>query len=130
MNFHILLIFELLGLHFHGFFVFICWIIITSVTSETTGLICSFAKKLLLYSNTTLSKPSSFFWCYVSDCLVCMSAFCLFTPFPSVLLVFNGKKLRLIESKQKYMTSTGEYILKKGVVENDFLISGNYSFNV
>ena len=28
------------------------------------------------------------------------------------------------------MTFTGEYILKKGIAENDFSISGNYSFNV
>ena len=124
MNFHILLILELLGLHFHGFFVFICWIIITSVTSESTGLICSFAKKLLLYSNTTLSRPSSFFWCYLSDCLVCMSAFCLFTPFPSVLLAFNGKNLDLLNLSKNIWLLQVNIFKKKALRKMTFWYQG------
>ena len=124
MNFHILLILELLGLHFHGFFVFICWIIITSVTSESTGLICSFAKKLLLYSKTTLSKPSSFFWRYLSDCLVCMSAFCLLTPFPSVLLAFNGKNLDLLNLSKNIWLLQVNIFKKKALRKMTFWYQG------
>ena len=52
------MILELSGLYFHEFFA-VCGIIITSITIEYDGLVCSFTKKLLLYSNITSNVNGS-----------------------------------------------------------------------
>ena len=70
------------------------------------------------------------FQCYLSECLVCMCVFCLFTPFSSVLLVFSvsWEELTLIKSNQKihdfYKWVT---FRSKDIVESTFLILASYS---
>ena len=71
------------------------------------------------------------FQCYLFECLVCICVFCLFTLFLSVLFVFQGKNLLLLNLISRYFTSTSEQLLKsKNIAERNFLISVNYPFNV
>ena len=66
------------------------------------------------------------FHCYLSLSVRCV--FCLFTPFLSVLFVFNRKNLVLLHLINRYMTSTNKQFLKrKNIVESKILISANYA---
>ena len=69
------------------------------------------------------------FYCYLSLSVRCV--FCLFTPFLSVLFVFNRKNLVLLHLINRYMTSTNKQFLKrKNIVESKILISANYACSV
>ena len=57
-----------------------------------------------------------------SECLVCMyvCVFCLFTPFPSVLFVFQRTNLVLYHLINSYVTFTSEFLKRKDIVESKF----------
>ena len=71
-----------------------------------------FSYKLTLYSAIILSV-----WC--------VPMFCVFTPFPTVLFVFHGRNLLLLNLINRYMASAIELLLRsKGCVKIDFSIRG------
>ena len=75
------------------------------------GLVQIFSIKregLVLKKKVITYFDSNIFQCYLSECLVCVSVFCLFTPFPLVLLVFYGNNLLFLNLINRYMTSTNE----------------------
>ena len=54
----------------------------------------------------------------IFDCLVSVCVFYLFTPFSSVLSVFHGKNLLLLNLINRYITSTsGQFLKNEDILE-------------
>ena len=71
-----------------------------------------FSYKLTLYSAIVLSVS-------------CVPMFCVFTRFPTVLFVFHGRNLLLLNLINRYMASASELLLRgKSCVKIEFYIKG------